>query len=142
MNKIGFWINNARTIALPQSVLPALCAISLGAMHEGFCWWMAIVALLGIICAHLGFNLADDYFDYKQGSVEKRKELKENIRKGKCSYIESGKTTLKQLFICISSIILLFNFINKKISQINNTSVIFLCKMSTFCRCFFNCYGG
>ena len=30
MNKIGFWIDNARTIALPQSILPALFAISLG----------------------------------------------------------------------------------------------------------------
>jgi 1,4-dihydroxy-2-naphthoate octaprenyltransferase len=54
MNKIKFWIDNARSIALPQSILPSLLAISVSALHDGFSWWMAIVALFGVICAHLG----------------------------------------------------------------------------------------
>ena len=100
MKKIGFWIDNARTIALPQSILPALCAISLGALHDGFSWWMAIVALLGVICAHLGFNLADDYFDYKVGSADKREALNGEgfrARMHKYPYLTSGQATVGEL---------------------------------------------
>jgi 1,4-dihydroxy-2-naphthoate octaprenyltransferase len=100
MKKIGFWIDNARTIALPQSILPALCAISLGALHDGFSWWMTIVALLGVICAHLGFNLADDYFDYKVGSADKREALNGEgfrARMHKYPYLTSGQATVGEL---------------------------------------------
>lgn len=100
MNKVKFWCDNARTIALPQSVLPALLAISMGALHDGFSWWMAIVALFGVICAHLGFNLADDYFDYKVGSAEKREALDGEgfrARMHKYPYITSGQATITDL---------------------------------------------
>ena len=100
MNKINFWIKNARSIALPQSVLPALLAISMGALHEGFSWWMALVSLFGIICAHLGMNLADDYFDYKVGSAEKREALDGEgfrARMHKYPYITSGQATITDL---------------------------------------------
>ena len=100
MNKIKFWIDNARPIALPQSVLPALLAISMGALHDGFSWWMAIVALFGVICAHLGFNLADDYFDYKVGSADKREALNGEgfrARMHKYPYITSGQATVAEL---------------------------------------------
>lgn len=100
MNKVKFWIDNARSIALPQSVLPSLLAISVGALHDGFCWWMALVALFGVICAHLGMNLADDYFDYKIGSAEKREALAGEgfrARMSKYPYITSGQATIKDL---------------------------------------------
>ena len=100
MNKIKFWIDNARSIALPQSVLPALLAISMGALHDGFSWWMAVVALFGVICAHLGFNLADDYFDYKVGSADKREALNGEgfrARMHKYPYITSGQATVAEL---------------------------------------------
>ena len=100
MNKIKFWIDNARPIALPQSVLPALLAISMGALHDGFSWWMAVVALFGVICAHLGFNLADDYFDYKVGSADKREALNGEgfrARMHKYPYITSGQATVAEL---------------------------------------------
>ena len=100
MNKIKFWCDNARTIALPQSILPALFAISLSALHDGFSWWMAIVALLGVICAHLGFNLADDYFDYHVGSADKREALNGEgfrARMHKYPYLTSGQATVAEL---------------------------------------------
>ena len=60
MNTLKFWIKNARDIALPQSILPALLAVSMAAVHPDFSWWSALVALFGVVCAHLGFSLADD----------------------------------------------------------------------------------
>lgn len=100
MNKIKFWIDNARPIALPQSILPSLLAISMAGLHENFSWWIALVALLGVICAHLGMNLADDYFDYKVGSGEKRDQLAGEgfrARIAKYPYLASGQATVAQL---------------------------------------------
>ena len=100
MNKIKFWIDNARPIALPQSVLPSLLAISVSALHADFSWWMAIVAVFGVICAHLGVNLADDYFDYKVGAADKRKALNGEgfrARMHKYPYLTSGQATIGEL---------------------------------------------
>ena len=104
MNTLKFWIKNARDIALPQSILPALLAVSMAAVHPDFSWWLALVALFGVVCAHLGFNLADDYFDYRHNDVEARKKVTaEGFRTHmeKCHYIESGEATPKELLMAM-----------------------------------------
>ena len=104
MNTLKFWIKNARDIALPQSILPSLLAVSMAAVHPDFSWWPALVALFGVVCAHLGFNLADDYFDYRHNDVEARKKVTaEGFRTHmeKCHYIESGEATPKELLMAM-----------------------------------------
>ena len=112
MSKLGFWIQNARSISLPQSALPCLTAIVLCIGQEGFVWWLALPVLLGICAAHLSMNLADDYFDFKHDS-RIRADISSNsvrARMEKCHYldrsaeienenvkVESGKATLHQL---------------------------------------------
>ncbi|MGN0186490.1 MAG: prenyltransferase [Paludibacteraceae bacterium] len=106
MNKLKFWIKNARDIALPQSVLPSLLAVAMAATHPDFSWWLALIALFGVVCAHLGFNLADDYFDYRHNDVEARKKVTaEGFRTHmeKCHYIESGEATPKELLVAFCS---------------------------------------
>lgn len=105
-NKLTFWIRNARSIALPQSILPAVLAISMASFHADFSWWLALIALFGVVCAHLGFNLADDYFDYRHNDVEARKKVTEQgfrTHMEKCHYIESGAATLRDLLLAICS---------------------------------------
>lgn len=107
---LKFWLNNARTVALPQSVTPALAAICLAAsrwnraFYEGssvydFSLWLALIALLGVICAHLSVNLFDDYFDYKNAGIESRQKLQRagmRARIGKANYLAEGKATLDE----------------------------------------------
>ena len=106
MSKISFWIKNARSISLPQSALPCLTAIVLCIGQEGFLWWLALPILLGICAAHLGMNLADDYFDFKHDSRIRADINKDSVRARmeKCHYLqrendeaESGKATISQL---------------------------------------------
>ena len=87
--RIGFWIKNARNIALPQSLLPCLTAIVLCIGEEGFVWWLAIPVILGVCAAHLGMNLADDYFDYKHDSRTRADISSTSIRARmeKCHYL-------------------------------------------------------
>ena len=99
MSILRFWLKNSRDIALPQSALPCLTAIVLCIGQEGFVWWLALPVLLGVCAAHLGMNLADDYFDYKHDS-RVRSELSSTsirARMDKCSYIRSGETTVHAL---------------------------------------------
>lgn len=106
MRTIGFWIKNARSISLPQSALPCITAIILCIGQEGFVWWLALPVLLGICAAHLGMNLADDYFDYKH-DTRLRSDINNNsirARMEKCHYlmresdeIASDKATVQQL---------------------------------------------
>ena len=101
MSKIGFWFKNARNIALPQSVLPCLTAIILCIGQEGFLWWLALPVLLGVCAAHLGMNLADDYFDYKHDSRTRADISSTSVRARmeKCHYLGEGegKATISQL---------------------------------------------
>ncbi|GHT26317.1 1,4-dihydroxy-2-naphthoate octaprenyltransferase [Bacteroidia bacterium] len=102
MNKIRFWVQNARSKSLPQSLLPAVLALCMASQKEDFSFWLGILAVLGVICCHLSLNLFDDYFDYKVKGSEFRDNLAKKgfrARIAKCSYITSGKSDLKQLLI-------------------------------------------
>lgn len=104
MNKIAFWIKNARHISLPQSLLPGFLAAGMAAAYETFSWGPALAALGGVACAHLGMNLLDDYFDYAQESGEKRQKLAAGgirARMAKYTYLTSGAATVGQLRVAI-----------------------------------------
>ena len=103
MSKIGFWIKNSRSISLPQSALPCLTAVVLCIGQEGFLWWLALPVLLGICAAHLGMNLADDYFDYKHDSRTRADISSTSVRARmeKCHYLGEGKATVSQLGLAI-----------------------------------------
>lgn len=105
MKKIIYWIQNARAYALPQSVLPALVAVFMAVGHEGFSVVLSIIAVLGVMLAHLSVNLFDDYFDYQFHSEEVREQTVaegQRARIAKSPYLTSGEVTPRQLFIVAS----------------------------------------
>ena len=105
MKKILYWIQNARAYALPQSVLPALVAVFMAAGNDNFSIGLSIVAVLGVMLAHLSVNLFDDYFDYQFKSEEVREQTAaegERARIAKSPYLTSGEVTPKKLFFVAS----------------------------------------
>lgn len=99
-NAISFWLNNARPISLPQSLLPALTAVALSYGGGEFNWIAAISSVVGIILVHLGLNLLDDWFDYKVNSAEARAKVATEGFRGrmiKYPYLTSGEATHSQL---------------------------------------------
>jgi 1,4-dihydroxy-2-naphthoate octaprenyltransferase len=104
MNKISFWFRNARPISLPQSMLPALTAVALSAGTGNFSWIAAVVCVIGVMFAHLGMNLLDDWFDYYKGSGEARKKAANEGFRGRMTkypYLTSGEATPKQLLVTV-----------------------------------------
>lgn len=106
---ISFWLNNARPIALPQSLLPAITAIALSYGGE-FSWIAALACLIGVVFLHLGMNLLDDWFDYKVGSAEARERAAHEGFRGrmiKYPYLTSGQATHSQLLVAVLVMLLI-----------------------------------
>lgn len=100
MNMVRFWLKNARTTALPQSMLPAILAVCMASQKEDFSIILGLLAILGVISGHLSMNLFDDYFDYKVKKTDFRNQMQHKgmrARISKCVYLTSGDATLKQL---------------------------------------------
>ena len=100
MKTLSFWMTNARKTSLMQSLMPAMLAVVMALGSDNFNPWLALAAVVGVMAAHLGMNLADDYFDYKVGTSESRKKL---VRQGfrarivKYPYLTDGSATLTDL---------------------------------------------
>ncbi len=108
MSKIGFWFKNARSVSLPQSLLPTFAALAIASASGGFSWLPAVFCVLGVVFAHLGMNLADDWFDYRVQSAEMRKKLASDgirARMVKYPYLTSGEATPRELLV-VSSLFL------------------------------------
>ncbi len=111
MNKIGFWFKNARAISLPQSLLPTFSAVAIAAASDGFSWVPAVFCVVGVVFAHLGMNLADDWFDYRVQSAEMRQKLASDgirARMVKYPYLTSGAATPRELLM-VSCAFLVFS---------------------------------
>lgn len=102
-SEIWFWLKAARVHTMPMSFMSWL-VVFLVAAKQGGNIFFGILALLGVMSAHLGVNLIDDYFDYKRevGTIKSSDEKKSiKMQKGKCAYLINGETTLnKVLFVC------------------------------------------
>lgn len=100
MASIKQWFHNARPTALPQSLMPAVLALVLVINQSDFNLICGLLAVIGVACAHLAMNLADDYFDYK---VDMHSDRDRIIRKGframsqKYVYLLNGSATLGSL---------------------------------------------
>ena len=98
MKKLKIWMQNARKASLAQSMLPAILAVVIAINEAEFNIYLAILAVLGVVSAHSGMNLADDFFDYKVNTAESRKELsRQGIRARivKYPYLTSNESTLQ-----------------------------------------------
>jgi 1,4-dihydroxy-2-naphthoate octaprenyltransferase len=107
-NNISFWLKNARPISLPQSMLPALTAVALSFGGAQFNWIAAVACIFGVMFLHLGFNLLDDWFDYKVGSAEARSKVANEGFRGrmiKYPYLTSGEATHSDLLKAVAVVL-------------------------------------
>ncbi len=99
------WFENARPIALPQSILPAITAVAISFSYAEnhnveFSIVFSILAIIGVAFCHLAANLLDDYFDYKSQGLDYRREVSHKgirSRIHKCPYLSDGSNTINQL---------------------------------------------
>lgn len=108
MKKILKWVRYGRSMALPQSVMPAVLAVVMATASGNFHIGYALLAVLGVACAHLAMNIADDWFDYRVDMLSDRDRV---IRKGframtvKYPYLTDGTETLRTTAYAIAQFI-------------------------------------
>lgn len=94
--RVWFWLKAARFHTMPMSFMSWLVVFCY-ALKFGGDIVLGILALLGVMSAHLGVNLVDDYFDFKRevGTIKSSDEKKSiKMQKGKCAYLLSGQTDI------------------------------------------------
>lgn len=98
-----FWLNASRWYSLPMSVM-SWCVPFLFAVLDGGNIFYGLLSLVGIIFAHLGVNLFDDFVDYiiEQRKIKKGLKEKFDLQRGKCAYLLNNETNLIEVFIIIS----------------------------------------
>ena len=103
LKTVYFWLKAARVHTLPMSFMSWL-VVFCWAVKEGGDIFLGILALIGVMLAHLGVNLIDDYFDYKRevGTIKSSDEKKSiKMQKGKCKYLLDGETTLNKVLLVV-----------------------------------------
>lgn len=110
LTTIKFWYNNARPQALPQSITPVFIALAFAFHQPGFSLGLGLLSILGVLLAHLGSNLFDDYFDHRKNKSNFREAMKHEgfrARIAKTPYLTSGEATENQLLIAASIMFIL-----------------------------------
>ncbi len=102
LKKIMIFLNISRAYSLPMSVMSFLVPFVF-AMADGGNVYYGLIALIGIICAHLGVNMFDDFADFllAKKRVKKPSEFSQIFQKGKCAYLLDGTVTISQLLAII-----------------------------------------
>lgn len=98
-----FWLKAARGYSLPMSIMSWSVPFLFAAIEGGNVFY-GILSLIGIVFAHAGVNLFDDFCDYiiEQNNIKKGKKAEFDLQKGKCAYLLNKEATLGQLFGIIS----------------------------------------
>jgi len=107
MSGAGTWMKAARYHALPQIVMPWVLGTLVALAHGHFNAMLSIITLAGLICAHLGTNLLDDFFDFGAGSPFLREDLESRgvrARLGKCKYVVDGTLSIAQVFLMAAAL--------------------------------------
>lgn len=84
-----FWFKASRGYSLPMSIISWLVIFAYCVKFDNGNIFYGLLALIGIVFAHLGTNLFDDYIDFRD-NVPKQKY--------KSTYIDNKETDLKTIF--------------------------------------------
>ncbi len=100
---VSFWFKTTRAYSLPMSVMSWSVPFVFGIADNGNILY-GIIALIGIIFAHLGVNMFDDFVDFLIAKKNANSNGEIILQKGKCAYLLNKELTLKQLAlaICVS----------------------------------------
>ena len=126
-NTIAFWWKNSRPISLPQSLLPALTAVALSVGSAEFNVIAAAASVIGVMFLHLGLNLMDDWYDYKEGSAEARQKVASEGFRGrmvKYPYLTSGQATHKQLLKAVAAFLGIAALMGAVVTSVRGLNVL------------------
>ncbi len=96
------WTEISRAYSLPMSVM-SFSVPFLFALFDGGNVVFGLIALIGIVFAHLGVNMFDDYADYRLAKKFYNGKIPADaiFQKGKCAYLFDGTISENTLFLAV-----------------------------------------
>jgi 1,4-dihydroxy-2-naphthoate polyprenyltransferase len=92
------FLKDSRAPFLTASLIPVILGAALACKQKDlFPIINFVLTMLGMIFAHLGINLANDYFDFKQGADQENKFR--NPFSGGSTHLVEGEKSPKQIFL-------------------------------------------
>lgn len=101
-NKVKIFFNISRAYSLPMSIM-SFSVPFIFALADGGNLLYGLIALIGIVFAHLGVNMFDDFIDYiiAKKSIADFNDYSKIFQKGKCSYLLDKTLNIYQLLLLI-----------------------------------------
>ncbi len=131
MKNISFWLNCTRAYALPMSITAWVIPFALGVFNKGNILY-GILALIGIICVHLGANLFDDVIDYRNFVKNEKSDDSINLKKGKCQYFFENKLTVSSALKAVGVLFLVALLIGAFFIKIYQIPILILMGVTGF----------
>lgn len=103
VKKIKFWFIVSRAYSFPMSVMSFIIPFLFG-MLDGGNVFNGLIAFAGVIFAHAGVNMFDDYADYSMAmkAAENGVNTQDIFQKGKCAFLLNGSLKKSSLLFAIS----------------------------------------
>ncbi|MBQ2645228.1 prenyltransferase [bacterium] len=99
---LKYWLNVSRAYSFPMSIMSFLVPFIFGIADGGNIFW-GIIAGIGIIFAHAGVNMFDDFVDFfiAQKLINTGMNINEVFQRGKCSFLLDKSLSIKKFGVII-----------------------------------------
>ena len=131
MKNLFFWIECLRAYSLPMSIMAWVIPFCYGLVSQGNIWF-GLIALIGIICVHLGANLFDDIIDYKNALIKQENKFSLNLKKGKCKFFIENKISIKNALLVAFALFGIASIIGLYFIYLYNLPIIILMTITGF----------
>ena len=99
-----FWLRATRAYALGMTIM-SWGVVFFWGLLDGGTVLLGLLCAIGLIFAHLGTNLLDDYLDYKKNT-----EIVKNLKE-KCWFLKNNDLTLNQTLVAVCVLFLVASII-------------------------------
>jgi 1,4-dihydroxy-2-naphthoate octaprenyltransferase len=136
ISRAKLWWHSIRYHFVTPSIFAAVLGGLISWANGEFYLWLFILVLIVIIVNHIGLNMADDYFDYKN-AVDKRKLGKKNPYTGGSGTLTGGAIKPKKMFFAFSICFLITISVGLYLTTIKGLPVLLFGLFGVFCAIFY-----
>ncbi len=134
--RVKVWWQAIRYHFVLPSIFPAVLGGMVSWANGVFYPWLFLLVLIVIIVNHIGLNMADDYFDFKQ-AVDKLKPGEKNPYSGGSGTLSSGSIEPRKMFLSFSLCFLVTISAGLYLTAFRGLPVLLFGLFGLFCAVFY-----
>ena len=136
ISRVRIWWQAIRYHFVTPSIFPAVLGGLVSWANDRFYLWLFILVLIILIINHIGLNLADDYFDYKN-AVDKVKPGQKNPYTGGSGTLSSGAIKPNKIFLAFTLCFIITILAGLYLTAIRGLPMLLFGLFGIFCAIFY-----